>query len=106
MRRSLTVGTRKPAVSSSTTDISLQTGPAAAFWKRIENMKDQVNLGVSKGMMSSANASSFTSRLDSLSSESKTVFAAGTPKSMSDALEQKLTGINIEISDSMNPEKQ
>lgn len=107
MKRTMTVGTRKPAVSSTTsTDISLQSGPAATFARRIELMKEQVNLGLSKGLMSASAADSFRTRLNSLDSESVTVSLAGTPKSLSDSLEQKLTGLNIEIADSMNPEKQ
>lgn len=105
MKRTITVGTRKPALGSKTTEISLQSGPYQTFKKRVENMKDQVNLGVSKGLMSSAAADSFSMRLNSLASEAHSVALAGTPKSLSDSLEQKLTGINIEISDAMNPEK-
>ena len=107
MKRTMTVGTRKPAVSSTTTtDINMQSAPAPTFARRIELMKEQVDLGLSKGLMSASAANSFRSRLNSLDSEATTVSLAGTPKSLSDSLEQKLTGLNIEIADSMNIEKQ
>lgn len=106
MRRTMTVGTRKPAVSSTTTDISLQSAPAPTFARRIELMKEQVDLGLSKGLMSASAADSFRARLNSLDAEAASVSLAGTPKPLSDSLEQKLTGLNIEIADSMNPEKQ
>jgi hypothetical protein len=106
MKRTMTIGTRKPANSTKSVDISLQSGPAPTFGRRIELMKEQVDLGLSKGLMQSSAADSFKTRLNSLTYEANTVSAVGTPKTLSDSLEQKLTGLNIEISDAMNVEKQ
>ena len=106
MKRTMTVGTRKPANYTKSVDLSLQSGPAPTFSRRIELMKEQVDLGLSKGLMQASAADSFKTRLNSLTSEANTVSAVGTPKPLSDSLEQKLTGLNIEISDAMNVEKQ
>jgi len=106
MKRSVTIGTRKPAVTTESTEVSLQTGPAPVFHKRIQNMKEQVDLGVTRGLMTSSAADSFKARLDGLRADADSVVAAGTPKDLSDQLERRLNGINIEISDSMSPSTQ
>lgn len=104
MKRSVTIGTREKPNSVQSTQVTTQTAPAPVFQKRIQNMKEQVDLGVSKGYLSRSNAESFRMRLDSLNSEADSVVAEGTPKDLSDRLEKRLTGINIEISNAMNPE--
>ena len=102
MKRTVTVGTTTPTVTTQSTDISLETGPTPVFHKRIQLMREQIDLGLSKGLMSSERGSSFKQRLDSLTSEADSVVAEGTPKDLSDRLERRLNGINIEISNSMN----
>jgi hypothetical protein len=106
MKRSLTFGTRKPAVTTQSSEVTLQSGPAPVFHRRIQNMKEQVELGLSKGYLSASSANAFTSRLGDLTSEADSVLAEGTPKDLSDRLEKRLTGINIEISNAMSSENQ
>ena len=105
MKRTMTIGTRKPANCTKAVDISLQSGPAPTFSRRIELMKEQVDLGLSKGLMQASTADSFKARLNSLCSDANAISSVGTPKPLSDSMEQKLTGLNIEISDAMNVEK-
>ncbi|MBX3077579.1 hypothetical protein KF728_00865 [Candidatus Obscuribacterales bacterium] len=104
MKRSVTFGTTKPLVKTTTSAATLESCAAPVFHTRIQNMKDQVNLGLSKGYMSASDASAFGARLEDLKSEADSVVAEGTPKYLSDRLEKRLTGINIEISNAMTPE--
>jgi hypothetical protein len=104
MKRSVTFGTTKPLVKTTTGATTLESCAAPLFHTRIQNMKDQVNLGLSRGYMSATDASSFGARLEDLKSEADSVVAEGTPKYLSDKLEKRLTGINIEISNAMKPE--
>lgn len=103
MKRSVTFGTTAPAIKTTTSAATLESCAAPVFHTRIQNMKDQVNLGLSKGLLSAENASAFGTRLEDLKSEADSVVAEGTPKNLSDKLEKKLTGINIEISNAMEP---
>lgn len=104
MKRSVTFGTTKPLVKTTTSAATLESCAAPVFHTRIQNMKDQINLGLSKGYMSASDASAFAARLEDLKSEADSVVAEGTPKYLSDKLEKRLTGINIEISNAMTPE--
>lgn len=71
------------------------------FFKRITLMKEQVDLGLTKGWISTAQGDSFKSKLINLSSMEDDLRAHGFRQPLSDSLEQQITSLNIEITDAL-----
>ncbi len=105
-RRTTLIESTGPKSSVSSESVVKETNPLPAFHRRLQLMKEQVSEGLSKGLVSTASASSLQSRIDSLMTEADRVLANGTPKDLNDQLETRLNTLNIDIADSMKHSEQ
>lgn len=102
-----TTTVKKTALPSSevvSSEVDITLGPKPAFQKRLNLMKEQVNLGLSRGWLTSGQASSFHSRLDSLLVYADAVDLAVTARNMPDSIEAQANTLNIEITNAMKSE--
>ncbi|MFN8658212.1 MAG: hypothetical protein U0105_17895 [Candidatus Obscuribacterales bacterium] len=92
-------GDASGSASSASVDISLK-GPN--FAQRLANMLDQINLGESRGWLTSDETSMLKSKQASLASEEVAARTDGYSRTEIDNLERELTAFNIEINHEMN----
>ncbi|QQR57347.1 MAG: hypothetical protein IPG59_20590 [Candidatus Melainabacteria bacterium] len=69
------------------------------YKERIKTYEDQIQMGLKRGWLSSADAEIFSSRLLKLKEMEASVSANGYPKAELDTLEQEITKFNKEFSD-------
>lgn len=69
------------------------------YKERIKTYEDQIQMGLNRGWLSSADAETFSARLLKLKEMEASVSANGYPKAELDTLEQEITKFNKEFSD-------
>lgn len=74
---------------------------APKFRQRLTNLKDQINLGSSKGWLSSEQIASFNQRHDQVSAFEESVRQKGYQKDDVDKLEQQVTALNDALSQAL-----
>lgn len=97
LSRMVIMGTT-PVANSSSTSAVYQFGPYENFARRLSMMGDQINLGVSRGMISSAQADSLMAEHDRLLSKLNDVRYNGFLEADANDLEKRLNVFNVQIS--------
>lgn len=93
-----------PSVTVRRTESSssvVQSNPLPEYERRLTLMKEQIDLGLSKGWLSAAQADGFKTRLVDLTGMKDNLKSQAFDSILSDSIEKQLTALNIEISDAL-----
>lgn len=93
------ITTIRRSVQSSSSVV--QSNPLPDYERRLTLMKEQLDLGLTKGWLSAAQADSFKSRLVDLTGMKDRLKSQSFDSVLSDSIEKQLTALNIEISDAL-----
>jgi hypothetical protein len=93
-----------PALADETSP-SVPEGFAAKFRQRIDNMKEQLDKGVTKGWVTPAKADELRQEISAVDAMEVEVRSKNWPKEPTNDLEKKVTLVNEHVSTAMSTEK-
>jgi len=89
--------TNTSSSSSSSESIEVKKGVKFKFRERLHDLHEKIDTAVSRGWISSSQASSFGAEADRLVTATSNAEAAGWPQSQVDSLEKSVTKLNADV---------
>ncbi len=97
-----TIGTEASNINTEVSDV----GRKPMFHIRLNNIKQQVDKGVSNGWLSSLQASEFQSRADALLKDADAHLVSVADTGLGDSIERQVNQLNIDVTSSMQLKQQ